>query len=53
MKISQDMVMDEFKSLAVMHSQLAERLSAVENEMNRLGRENQEIKEILARQSRA
>lgn len=53
MKISQDMVMDEFKSLAVMHSQLAERLSAVENEMTRLGRENQEIREILARQSRA
>ncbi|MEQ9495212.1 MAG: GTPase domain-containing protein [Deltaproteobacteria bacterium] len=53
MKISQDMVLDEFKSLAVMHSQLAERLAAVENEMTRLGRENQEIKEILARQSRA
>lgn len=53
MKISQDMVLDEFKSLAVMNSQLAERLAAVENEVTRLGRENQEIKEILARQSRA
>lgn len=53
MKVSADMVLDEFKSLAVMHSQLAERLSAVENEMSRLGRENQEIRELLARQSRA
>lgn len=53
MRISQDMVLEEFKSLAVMHSQLAERLSALETEMTRLGRENQEIREILARQSRA
>jgi hypothetical protein len=44
------MVLDEFKNLAVMHSQMAERLAAVEQELSRLGRENQEIREMLARQ---
>ena len=51
-RISPDMVLEEFKHLAVMHSQLAERLTAVENEMVRLGRENQEMRELLVRQSR-
>lgn len=50
MRIGPEMVLDEFKNLAVMHSQMAERLAAVEQELNRLGRENQEIREILARQ---
>jgi mutual gliding-motility protein MglA len=49
-RIGADMVLDEFKNLAVMHSQMAERLAAVEQELNRLGRENQEIRELLARQ---
>lgn len=50
MRIGTDMVLDEFKNLAVMHSQMAERLAAVEAELSRLGRENQEIRELLARQ---
>jgi signal recognition particle receptor subunit beta len=50
-RIGADMVLDEFKNLAVMHSQMAERLAAVEQELSRLGRENQEIREILARQN--
>lgn len=48
MRIGTEMVLDEFKNLAVMHSQLAERLATVEYELSRLGRENQEIREILA-----
>jgi signal recognition particle receptor subunit beta len=50
-RISGDLVLDEFKHLAVMTSQMAERLVAIERELNRLGRENQEIRELLARQS--
>lgn len=50
-RIGADMVLEEFKSLALMHSQMAERLTAIERELTRLGRENQEIREILARQS--
>jgi hypothetical protein len=52
-RISADLVMDEFKNLAVMHSQMAERLSAVENALQRLENENQEIRELLARQNQA
>lgn len=52
MKISTDMVMDEFRNLALMHSQLAERVSRVESELSRLGKNQQEIREFLARQSR-
>jgi signal recognition particle receptor subunit beta len=52
-KISGDLVLDEFKHLAVMTSQMAERLAAIEAELSRLGRENQEIREILARQNQA
>ncbi len=51
-KITPDLFIDEFKNLAMMASQLAERMSAVEAEMIRLGRENQEIREIITRQSR-
>lgn len=50
-QITPDLLFDEFKSLAVMHSQLAERLTTVEQEVKRLGRENQEIRERLARHS--
>jgi signal recognition particle receptor subunit beta len=52
-RISGDLVLDEFKHLAVMHSQMSERIAAIEREMHRLGRENQEIREILARHSQA
>lgn len=51
-KITPDLFIDEFKNLAMMASQLAERMSAIEAEMVRLGRENQEIREIITRQSR-
>lgn len=50
-KISSDLVLDEFKNLAVMQSQFEERLTALEHEISRLGRENQEIREMLSRQS--
>ncbi|MCK6552138.1 hypothetical protein L6R52_40280, partial [Myxococcota bacterium] len=50
-KIGPELVLEEFKNLAVMHSQLAERLAAVESELGRLGRENQEIRELLAHQN--
>ena len=51
-KISADMVLDEFRNLAVMQSQLAERVSQLEHELSRLGRDQQDIRESLARQSR-
>lgn len=51
-RISPDMVLDEFRNLALMQSQLAERMSQLEHELARLGRDNQEIRETLARQSR-
>ncbi|MBI4821755.1 MAG: GTPase domain-containing protein [Deltaproteobacteria bacterium] len=47
--IGPDFYLEEFKGLAVAHGQLAERLGAVEAELRRLGRENQEIRDILAR----
>ena len=53
MAISADMVVEEFKHLAVVQSQMSERLSSLENELARLGRENQEIRELLARHMRA
>ncbi|MCC7381650.1 MAG: GTPase [Deltaproteobacteria bacterium] len=43
-----EVLFEEFKSLALMHSQLAERLTTIEQEVKRLGRENQEIRERLA-----
>ncbi|MEM7677606.1 MAG: hypothetical protein AAF449_16540, partial [Myxococcota bacterium] len=53
MAISADMVVEEFKHLAVVQSQMSERLSSLESELARLGRENQEIRELLARHMRA
>jgi hypothetical protein len=50
-KITTDLVLDEFKNLALMQSQFEERLTALEHEISRLGRENQEIRELLIRQS--
>ncbi len=52
MKIDSNMIMDEFRNLAVMHGQLTERVAELESEMSRLGRHQQEIQEFLARQSR-
>lgn len=52
MKISTEMVMDEFRNLAVMHGELTERVSSLENELSRLGKNQQEIREFLARQAR-
>lgn len=52
-RIGTEVVVEEFKNLAIMHSQMAERLAAVERELSRLGRENQEIREFLARQNQA
>lgn len=48
-KIDSDLILDEFKNLASLQSQFAERLNALENEITRLSEENQEIKEMLAR----
>ena len=53
MRVDTNMVMDEFRNLAVMHSQLAERVSQLETELSRLGRDFQEMREYLARQSQA
>ncbi|MBI2378193.1 MAG: GTPase domain-containing protein [Deltaproteobacteria bacterium] len=47
--IGPEFYLEEFKGLALAHGQLAERLGAVEQELRRLGRENQEIRDILAR----
>ena len=49
MKISVEMVLEEFQSLALAQSQMSERLATLENRLARLGRENQEIREMLAR----
>lgn len=51
MRVDVSMVMEEFKSLAVMQSQLSERMSQLETEMQRLSRENQDIREMLTRRS--
>lgn len=51
MKISTDMVLDEFKNLAIMHSQMAERVAQLEGEVQRLTREHAEMREILSRRS--
>lgn len=49
MKITTDMVLDEFKNVAVMQSQMAERMAKLETEVQRLSRESQEMRELLAR----
>jgi mutual gliding-motility protein MglA len=42
-----DFILEEFKSLALMTSQLTERLSVVEREVKRLGEENTSLREIV------
>jgi signal recognition particle receptor subunit beta len=51
MKISTDMVLEEFKNLAVVQSQLSERVTQLETEVRRLARENHEMRERLTRRS--
>jgi len=46
-----DGIMEEFKNLAIISAQLAERLASVEQEVKRLGRDNQAIREMLTRHS--
>jgi signal recognition particle receptor subunit beta len=48
--IGTDLLIDEFRNLAAVQSQLAERMMLVEQELRRLGRENQELRELLASQ---
>ncbi|MGF1511725.1 MAG: ATP/GTP-binding protein [Myxococcota bacterium] len=50
-KVDVNMVMDEFRNLAVMHSEMSERVNRVENELRRLSQENQDIRELLTRRS--
>ncbi len=52
MKIGTEIIMDEFKNLALAHGQLTERMTDLESELSRIGRNQQEIREFLARQSR-
>lgn len=52
MKVGPEIIMDEFKNLALAHGQLTERMSDLESELSRIGRNQQEIREFLARQSR-
>ncbi len=42
-------IIEEFKGLAVVCAQLAERLASVEQDVKRLNRDNQEIRELLLR----
>ncbi|MBX2812309.1 MAG: GTPase domain-containing protein [Myxococcales bacterium] len=49
MRISADMIFDEFKNLAVMQSQIAERVTQLESAVDRLTDENNELRELLAR----
>ena len=49
MRISTEMVFDEFKNLAVMQSQLSERVTQLESEVDRLIAENHDIRELLTR----
>lgn len=44
-------IIEEFKGLAVLCAQLAERMASVEQDVKRLNRENQEIRELLIRRS--
>lgn len=49
MKISTDMIFDEFKNLAVMQSKISERVTQLESAVERLSEENSELRELLAR----
>ena len=48
-----DFILEEFKSLALMTSQLTERISVVEREVKRLGEENASLREILTQNNRS
>ncbi len=48
-KMSTDLVMDEFRNLALVNSELSERVTRLENEIRRVARDNQEIRELLTR----
>jgi len=48
-KVDAHMIMDEFQNLAVMHSELTERMRRAETQLARLSKENQEIRELLTR----
>lgn len=52
MRVSSDMIFDEFKNLAVVQSQLSERVTALEREVQRLARDNQDLRERLTRRPR-
>jgi len=43
------LVMEEFQNLALVNSELSERVTRLEGEVRRLGHENQEIRELLTR----
>lgn len=45
----QEIILDEFKNLAVLTAQLQERMAAVEQELRRLGQENQDLREHFSR----
>jgi hypothetical protein len=44
------LLLEEFQNLALVNSELSERMTRLENEVRRLGSENQEIRELLTRQ---
>jgi len=48
-KMDVQLVMEEFQNLALVNSELSERVTRLEGEVRRLGHENQEIRELLTR----
>lgn len=48
-EVGVDFYIEEFKNLAVMQAQFAERLASTERDVQRLSRENQQIRELLTR----
>lgn len=48
-KMDLQLVMEEFQNLALVNSELSERVSRIEREVRRLSQENQEIRERLTR----
>jgi signal recognition particle receptor subunit beta len=49
-KMDAKLLLEEFQNLALVNSELSERMTRLENEVRRLGSENQEIRELLTRQ---
>jgi len=49
-KMDAELLMGEFRNLALVNSELSERVTRLESEVRRLGDENQEIRERLTRQ---